>query len=162
MEDHLQNMFLWRNDESVRKWCRQNDLIDMNHHQNWFMRQSQDPTIKMYAVHLSDALGGSFIGVCGFTSIDLINRRAEFSLYIDPKQQSRGYGEDALKLLCQHGFDSYGFRIIWGESFDKNPAIAMFEKLGFKKEGTRRAFYLRNGAHVDAHIYSVKNSELVV
>lgn len=161
-QSHLAEMFIWRNDELVRMWCRQHDLIDENHHISWFQKQSSDQSIKMYAIHLNQELGGTFIGVCGFTSIDLINQRAEFSLYIDPKQQSRGYGENALKLLCWHGFNSYPFNIIWGESFDLNPAIKVFEKTGFKKEGTRRAFYFRNGSFVDAHLFSIKSDELVI
>lgn len=162
MEQHLNDMFLWRNDESVRKWCRQNDLIDMDHHQSWFIKQSQDKSIKMYAIHLNETLGGSFIGVCGLTSIDLINQRAEFSLYIDPKQQSRGYGEDALKLLCHHGFKSYPLNIIWGESFDANPATKFFQKIGFKPDGTRREHYFRDGKFIDAHLFSLKRGELAV
>jgi L-phenylalanine/L-methionine N-acetyltransferase len=35
---------------------------------------------------------------------------------------------------------------------DNAPAIALYEKFGFKVEGTHRRFALRNGAYVDAHV----------
>lgn len=154
---HLNIIRGWRNNPSVMAWTRQNDLINQLSHERWYKRQSFDPTCKMYLL-VDDKQ--SPIGVCGLTSIDLINRRAEFSLYIEPGSQNLGYGKEALYLLCYHGFCSYPLHIIWGESFAGNPAINIFRKLGFKDEGVRRDFYFRNGKFVDANLFSIKRSEL--
>ena len=99
------------------------------------------------------------MGVCGFTSIDHFNRRAEFSLYIAKEHQKHGYGAEALRVLFNHGFLDLGFNCIWGETFEGNPATKTFEKIGMKREGTRRQFYFKNGKMIDAHIYSVLGSE---
>lgn len=155
--EDLSFMLAWRNDPRVFKWCRQNDLINEVAHLKWFEQSSLDPTIKMYAIRTS---AFKIVGVCGFTSIDHINKRAEFSLYIGPEHWNNGLGRKSLYSLCEHGFYAYGFNIIWGESYDKNPAIKMFESLGFKHEGTRREFYFRNGQFIDAHLYSIKKDEL--
>jgi RimJ/RimL family protein N-acetyltransferase len=141
----------WRNDSSVRYWCRQSDLISQSEQVRWFERQDLDPTIKMYEIL---KVGGP-VGVCGLTSMDLIARRAEFSLYIGPNHHRKGLGELGLRTLLAHGFNNYGLNGIWGETFEGNPAAALFEKVGMKKEGTRRQFYFKGGRYLDAHLYSI-------
>jgi RimJ/RimL family protein N-acetyltransferase len=78
-EDELDQMRLWRNERSVNKWCRQTGLISPLSQKEWYVRQNADPSINMFIVK---KLIGTPIGVCGLTSIDFFNRRAEFSLYI--------------------------------------------------------------------------------
>ena len=145
----------WRNDPAIYKWCRQKTVISDLEHEQWFDTQSKDHKIQMFGINH----GASLVGVCGFTDIDNFNRRAEFSLYIAPSFHGRGYGETALKTLIAHGFMDLGFNCIWGETFDGNRAAATFEKVGMKKEGTRREFYFKNGRMIDCHLYSILRSE---
>lgn len=148
----------WRNDPRIFKWTRQNDVITDLDQDRWFMRQAEDPTIKMYMIHVDDATD-AHVGVCGFTDIDRMNRRAEFSLYIEPGRHGCGLGTKALKTLFKHGFQGLGFNLIWGETFEGNPAVETFEKIGMTKEGTRREFYFREGKFIGAHLYSVTREE---
>ena len=126
--EHQPTLRAWRNDPRIWKWTRQNDLISEKHQYAWFEAQAKDPTLRMYLIHDKK---GKPIGVCGLTSIEHINKRAEFSLYIEPESQGMGYGSAALKTLCCHGFDMLGLNCIWGETFEGNPAAGMFEALGF-------------------------------
>jgi RimJ/RimL family protein N-acetyltransferase len=112
--------------------------------------------MSMYAV---DNDNHRIVGVCGLTNMDLINRRAEFSLYVADPGQGKGYGEAALRALIAKGFNTYGLNCIWGEVFEGNPAIAMFERVGFKPEGRRREFYFREGRFIDAILISLLRSE---
>lgn len=152
----IQKIRAWRNDPQIYKWCRQTDLIADADQEDWFERQRKDPGTRMYLIH---AAGGDPVGVCGLTSIDHINRRAEFSLYIAPEHQKAGLGRLALQTLLTHGFSALNLHVIWGETFDGNPAAKMFEALGMKCEGTRRAFYFKEGRYLDAHLYSVLSFE---
>lgn len=150
----------WRNHYSVWKWCRQNDLISASDHATWFERIHADPAIRMYTIRgkIEQQEGKGYdgpVGVAGFTSIDDINRRAEFSLYIAPTFHGNGFGKRGLKTLIQHGFLNLGLNSIWGESFDGNPAMKIFEDVGFVKEGLRRQFYYRSGKFIDAHLYGL-------
>lgn len=146
----------WRNNFDIRKWCRQHDLIHENSQKAWFDKQSSDPTISMYKIEIS---GNRSVGVCGLTDINLIHRRAEFSLYVGKEHQGQGYGKAALITLLKHGFYSYNLNIIWGETFQGNPAIPLFESLGMKREGMRRDFYFKNGEYTDAFLYSVNRKQ---
>jgi RimJ/RimL family protein N-acetyltransferase len=109
----------------------------------------------MYAVTAQ----GGIVGVAGLTSIDRLARRAEFSLYIGPEHHGEGYGRKALIALFTKGFRDLGLNLIWGESFDGNPAIRLFESLGMIREGTRRDFYFKDGRFIDAHLFSIRSTE---
>jgi len=146
----------WRNDPEIYKWCRQNDLINESQQDLWFHNQSMDPKIRMYLIK---TILDTPVGVCGLTDIDLINQRAEFSLYIGKEHQRKGYAKEALKALLAKGFSSMPLNLIWGETFDGNPAARLFEEIGFKKEGIRRDFYFKDGKYIDAILYSIKRGE---
>lgn len=151
-------MFKWRNHREVYSWCRQNDVLHWDKHRAWLESQASDPSVSMYVIQNDD---GHAVGVCGLTSIDMVNRRAEFSLYIGPEHQGSGYGEAALRALVRKGFMDYGLNGIWGEAFDGNPAVKMFARVGFKEEGRRRQFYFREGKFIDAVLFSLMRSEHV-
>jgi len=153
--------FNWRNNPTIFKWCRQNDFLNLPNHEKWFNSQFDDKNVKFYAIKLTDENLYKTIGVAGLTSIDLVNQRAEFSLYVGPENHGKGYGKEALRALVRHGFNILPLNIIWGETYEGNPAYKMFEDVGFKKEGTRREFYNREGKFIDAHLYSIKRGELI-
>jgi len=155
----LPQLLEWRNDYRIWAWTRQNDLLNEVEHAEWFERQAKDPTIRMYKLVLKAGGATNMVGVCGLTSIDYRNSRAEFSLFVAPFWHRKGIGRNGLQTLFTHGFTNLGLRTIWGETFDKNPAAKMFESLGMVKEGTRRGFYWKDGNYVDAHLYSVTREE---
>lgn len=154
---HSEIIRKWRNDFSVWKWTRQNDLISETGHAEWFKKQAYDPSIQMYAIFQPDK--PDIIGVCGLTSIDFIHSRAEFSLYISPMMRGNQLGSKALHTLVSHGFNSLNINSIWGETFEGNSAIKIFNAMGFKKDGVRREFYYKSGKKTDAILISILKSE---
>lgn len=156
-EEELESLYHLRNNPEVWKWCRQRGPIHWDQHLVYWssILEGEKTDIRLYLVENKGAL----IGCTGFTSIDHINARAEFSLYIDPSIRGVGLGEAALKTLFNFGFKMLNFNLIWGETFDGNPAYSLFEKLGMVKEGSRREFYFRDGKYIDAHLYSVLRRE---
>lgn len=149
----------WRNSESIYKWCRQVDLLTELGHEKWLESHQLDKTVKMYSIANANR---ELIGVCGLTDIDLLNQRAEFSLYIGPEFQRQGYAKEALRQLLAHAFKCYPFKVIWGETFQGNPALELFYNLGFKFEGTRRNFYFKDGKHINANLISITREEFYV
>jgi RimJ/RimL family protein N-acetyltransferase len=154
-EDKIGLFQRWRNDPRIYDWCRQNKLITRRDQIEWYKSQNDDPSIRMFVIKE----GEKEVGVCGLTSIDLINRRAEFSLYISPTDQGKGIGRKALKSLFYHGFNGLNLHVIWGESFEGNPARKMFRELGMVEEGIRRDFYYKNGKYINAVLYSITRDE---
>lgn len=152
---NLETLRNWRNSWEIRKWCRQVGFISELDQELWYQRQNDDRTIKMFEIHSIDSL----VGVAGFTSIDHIHRRAEFSLYIGTEHQRKGYARDGLKLLIELGFDELNLNLIWGECFSGNPALQLFKELGFHEDGVRSQFYFKDGKLIDAHLVSLLRSE---
>ncbi len=131
-------------------------MLEKWEHERWLKSLEFNREIRMFGIWAPEH---GPVGVCGLTDIDMVNRTAEFSLYIDPHKQGHSYGTEALKELIWYGFQVLNLNHIFGETFEGNPAISMFEKLGFKKDGTRRSFYYREGEYVNAHLYSILRSE---
>ena len=153
-------LFDARNDPGVYKWCRQYAPLHWSGHEAWYNWQATSKDCEMFAVERLDS-GYNLsdpVGVCGLTSIDYINSRGEFSLYIKRENQGCGFGREALILLFDFGFNTLGLNRIWGESFEKNPASSTFLSLGMEHEGVRKEFYFRNGNYIDANLYSISSA----
>jgi RimJ/RimL family protein N-acetyltransferase len=148
----------WRNDYSIWKWCRQNDLLSYKSHAAWFDKIGDDPTIKMYSII---DFKGTCVGICGLTDIDRVNQRAEFSLYIGPEYQRLGHAKAALKTLLSHGFLNQNLNVIWGETFEGNHAFEMFLCLGMTHEGCRQDFYYKDGKFIDANLVSITKNQFM-
>lgn len=150
----------WRNDKEVHQWCRQHTLISKSDQLAWKNKIATDPTIKMFGVYHPTYEGQCVpVGVCGFTSINHRLQSAEFSLYIAPEFQKKGYGIDALTTLLRHGFEDWNFHRIWGEVLDGNPALNTFKDLGFKEDGFLRDTYFKNGVFIGSHMISILKGE---
>ncbi len=154
-ERDLAFLFVSRNNPEVYKWCRQNSPLHWESHQEWFKWQRTDPDTEMFTV-ISD---NGPIGAAGLTSIDKVNGRAEFSLYIAQEHWGNNYGSQALKTLFAWGFGALRLNRVWGESFDGNPAIDLFKSLGMEFEGVRYDYYFRSGSYVDAHLFSISSAD---
>lgn len=144
-----------RNDPRIMRWCRQRFLISDKDQENWFEKQRKDPTIQMFEINTETG----FTGVCGLTSIDNVNRTAEFSIYITPDNQGKGYGKKTLQELVMLGFTEFNLNMIWGETVGENPAMKMFEAVGFKRTGFRPKFYYKNGEYHDSHIFCIERED---
>ena len=171
-----------RNNPDIREWCREHSDISMAQQLRWAEKIKDDPALKMFAIRaLRTVAKGQYtgsvykggepmvmktideqfvqVGVCGLTSIDRQNRSAEFSCYIGQEYQRKGYARKALVSLFKHGFDDWGFHRIWGETFDGNPALKLFQEIGMKKVGTHRQAYWKHGKFIDAHIIDILAEE---
>lgn len=160
-----EQFFSWRNDPAIWYWCRQNGPITYAQHTSYWYGVDQCQDKKFFSIVAADTNFGASeprhvtVGCVGLTSIDHVNSRAEFSLYIGPEHQKRGYGERALKTLIDWGFKYLNLNQIWGETFAGNPALKMFLRIGMKEDGVRRDFYFRNGQYIDCTLVSILRRE---
>lgn len=92
-----------------------------------------------------------FIGKCGFIKINWKNRAGDLAILIgDTKMHGRGYGSDAVSILCRFGFEELNLHKIKAQVFDFNQAaIRCYEKCGFIREGLLRQEIYREGAYHD-------------
>jgi RimJ/RimL family protein N-acetyltransferase len=78
------------------------------------------------------------IGVVSLSGIDLLNRKAEFSIIIGEKDmRGKGYAVEATRLIVDHGFRRLGLNKIWlGVDESNSDAINCYRKVGFQVNGT--------------------------
>jgi len=101
------------------------------------------------------------IGNCGFFRISEINRTADVCIIIGEKDYwGKGYGSDALRLLIKFGFENRNFNSINLRVFSFNErAIACYEKVGFKRQGTCREAVIRGNRKYDLIYMDILASE---
>ena len=75
--------------------------------------------------------------------------------------RDRGYGTDAMRTACRFGFEMMNLNRIALTVYDWNPrAIRVYEKVGFKREGTMREAIFRAGRWNDLVYMGLLRGEL--
>lgn len=99
---------------------------------------------------------GNIIGIAGYDDIIKDNMVATLFIGIgDENYLGKGYGKEAMLELLNYGFNTLNlYRIQLNVISFNTPAIKLYEKVGFQKEGTMKEFVLRNGQRYDLYMYA--------
>lgn len=102
--------------------------------------------------------------IIGFVEIDGIlwnHRNAWLGIAIgDELNQNKGFGKEALTLALDFCFEELNLHRVQLTVFEYNKkAIALYEKLGFKKEGSYREFLKRDGKSYNMELYGILENE---
>ncbi|MFG3102954.1 GNAT family N-acetyltransferase [Streptomyces sp. NPDC048182] len=94
--------------------------------------------------------GGALIGAAELWKIDTHNRSAHIGLALLPSARGKGYGADAVAVLCHYGFAVRGLRRLQIETLSDNAAMLhCAERNGFVREGVLRSAAWMMGGFVD-------------
>ncbi len=101
------------------------------------------------------------LGVAGFDEIIWTNQTATVFIGIgDDKMRGKGIGKESLQLLLDFGFNELNFYKLQLNVISYNePAIRLYERAGFIREGTYREFINRDGRRHDMYLYGLLRSE---
>jgi RimJ/RimL family protein N-acetyltransferase len=78
----------------------------------------------------------------------------------DAAHRGQGYGKEAMSLVLNFAFNELNLHRIQLTVFGYNePAIALYEGLGFRREGTYREFMQRDGQRFDMYLYGILRHE---
>lgn len=82
---------------------------------------------------------------------------------IDPAQQRKGYGWDAVLALHRWAFDFMNLRLAVVDRVAADDAARqrIFEKLGYVRFGHGHSVYYRDGAYVDQYLYQLERDTWV-
>ena len=119
---------------------------------------SRDNTIRCAIVSdNSDVI----IGLVTLANINHFNQSAVLHIMIGEKNnQDKGIGTFALTTMLDHAFYNMNLHRIELDVLAYNErAIHLYEKVGFKREGTRRKAVYKNGDFVDMHFYAILKDE---
>ena len=127
----------------------------------WFdeLQATQSKTTWHFVICLRD--GARPIGFCGLHAIDHVNGSAELGIGIgEPSEWDNGYGSEAMRVLLDFGFGELRLHRVSLLVFDSNArAIHVYERVGFKHDGTKREAYFRHGRHHDMLAMAILRSD---
>jgi diamine N-acetyltransferase len=91
------------------------------------------------------------IGTVRLSDIDLRSQKAEYGILIgETVQRGQGLAQEASHLLLDFAFDELNLhRVYLRVIADNQPAIALYERLGFRREGTLRDDVFKRGRFHD-------------
>ncbi len=135
LEDATPEYLSWLNDVETTKY------LELHYRGEYTMemlrsdieRYNADESVKWYAICTKD---DTHIGNIKIEGIDWNHGFGELGILIGSDYWNRGYGTEAVKLICRHMFDSYWLRRICAGYFDDNKGSrSIFQKNGFEAEG---------------------------
>lgn len=109
-------------------------------------KEEMETALRNPAFH---CLGETFDGVlASYVITSTVSDECEIlNIAVKPEYRRRGIGESLLsKALCRA--EEKGAKTVWLEVRESNtPAIALYEKFGFSKVGTRKNYYRKPVEH---------------
>ena len=116
--------------------------------------ERMDPEEKRFVIEKKD--GSRIGGVVCFPA----GEGVEIGYVLDPKERSKGYCAEAVKIMVDYLFLSKNIVRVQAHMAVRNLASQrVLEKVGFSKEGTVRRFKFIRGEWRDMFLYSILREE---
>jgi diamine N-acetyltransferase len=79
---------------------------------------------------------GLTMGIIDLYKVDAVNSNAMVGIFIEPRQQRKGYAFDALQILMEYSHDTLGLhQLLAMINADNLPSLHLFRKAGFSDVG---------------------------
>lgn len=117
------------------------------------------PDVFLFAIRLIDE--DELIGLLEMDGVDWPHRTTFLSIGIgEARHRGLGYGHEAMRLALNFAFNELNLHRVCLTVFSYNePAIALYEGLGFTREGTFREHVERDGRRFDMYLYGILRRE---
>ena len=159
--DDLPTIARWNNDPGFARMFEANPAAPKapSALEPWLEGYTRSNTGYLFGVRLLD--GDELLGFVELNDIFWPHRHTWVSIAIgDAANQGQGYGAEALGLAVQFAFQELNLHRIQLTVFSYNQrAIALYEKLGFRREGTFREHLERDGTRFDMYLYGMLRPE---
>lgn len=124
-----------------------------------FELSQTSPDVFLFAIRLLD--DDELIGLLEMDGVDWSNGTTFLSIgFGDARHRGQGYGREAMQLALNFAFNELNLHRVCLTVFSYNAAaIALYERLGFTREGTYREHVHRDGRRYDMHLYGLLRPE---
>jgi len=121
-------------------------------------QKSMDSSVYKFEIH--DSKTDNFIGVCDLHCVSFKDRYAEIGYNIGEKDyRNKGYGTEAIKLLCDYAFNILNIKNLVMTIYDFNIAsIKCAEKNHFQLTGKIKEKYYCKGKYNDMLFFQLNKS----
>ena len=124
------------------------------------LNRPTDSDIIDYAIHLKDR--DELIGYGMIAHIDRYNLRCDLGISLgwNKANWGKGYASETLQAILSYCFRDLKLNRTGAEIYEFNiPSIRLFERNGFRLEGTRRQYIYKDGAFKDELLYSLHRED---
>jgi RimJ/RimL family protein N-acetyltransferase len=152
----------WFNDPEVRQFLLLYQPMSTAQEERWFESlATRDDFIFAIEAHVGEQW--IHIGNTGLHQLDWKNRSATFGIALGEKAcWGQGYGTDATRTMLDFAFRTLDLHRVELEVFEFNPrAMRCYEKVGFRRDGTRRQSHFYDGRYWDAYWMSILQQEFL-
>jgi ribosomal-protein-alanine N-acetyltransferase len=129
-------------------------LEDTRVQMDWYARIEAEGSGRWWAVcepYRPDEL----IGAVGLNDIVARHRRGEVGYWLLPQWWSRGLATECLAAVVEHAFGAMALHRLAAEvDVGHVRSAAVLRRLGFRLEGVRRGWEIKDGRHLDLEVYS--------
>ena len=153
------SLWAWINDREQVLFNSAYKPVGEVQQQDWFAAIQNRSDVVFFAIRLMET--DRLVGTCQLHSINTIHRSAELQIRLgDPADRGQGYGTEAVKLLLEFAFADLNLHRVYLHVFARNePAIVVYEKAGFIREGTLRRAAFINGEYIDVVVMAILRDE---
>ncbi len=135
----------WLNDPSVLRWFPMADA-----------REVED-SVRIWTgyIRLKSALticvDGTPVGMANLyiAPFQKLTHQSLFSIMIDERYRGQGLGTILMEKLMKFAKEEHKIELLHLEVYDKNPAIGLYKKMGFKEYGRHPHFIKLDSEYVD-------------
>ena len=112
-------------------------------------------------VELAVIAKGQYVGFTYLRRLDLLNRSAEYGVFLGPKNiRGQGVGKEITNLMLDYAFHELNLHRVWLLVFAFNKrAVRCYTQCGFKEEGVLRESIFSGGRYHDTLCMSILSKE---
>ncbi len=148
-EEDTDLIVAWRNNPRVLHNFIYQKPFTREGHLNWIRTQVEPGHVVQFII--CEKATDRPVGSVYFRDISPEHKKAEYGIFIGEDDAiGKGYGSEACRKACDYAFSKLGLhKLILRVYAENQPAIASYEKNGFKREGYLRDEVYTQGAYHD-------------
>ena len=137
----------------LASWIAKPDVL------RWFPMSDQreiDDSVRIWMGYIR--LGASFtaeyqgkpagMAVLYLQPYKRLSHHALFAIIVDENHRNLGIGKALIQYFEKEAYEKFNIELLHLEVYDGNPAIRLYERLGFKEYGRHPRFIKENGKYV--------------
>lgn len=146
---HYKDTINWLNNKQIQQNFGITKEVNLEDHINWL---SEHPNIEVLSILYNDLHVGNIV-----LDFNVLHESVFLQIYIGDSQcRGKGIGVTAMKLALNYIFVEKQMHRVHLKVFEDNlPAINLYVKLGFIKEGIERDSHKMNGIFRNQILYSM-------
>ncbi|MEX2236386.1 MAG: GNAT family protein [Dehalococcoidia bacterium] len=157
-------LYEWFNDQEVIATAGGSGYAKSHAQEREWIEKAKNPNFERAEFGVVALVDGELIGTIGLRMTSPENRGANLGLTVGDKSRwNQGYGTDAMRVICRFGFEQMNLhRIELSAYADNRAGIRVYEKVGFKIEGTLRSHAFYGGRYLDGIVMGLLEDELIL